>query len=689
MSFENFDIQLTDPFEARVIYSPIKATTDVRPIQLDIGAFMTRYQALIQRAKVEKSAFIPFGEELFDALFSGSISRLFYQSLGSIQNGDTGLRLRLHIETPELMQLPWELLYSRDDGGFLSTIKAFSISRYLPVPKPIKILRVSLPLRILVVTSAPTDLPELNFGRERSIIDEALVSLTATDGVELMYEQDARKEHLLSRFQNEVFHVLHFVGHGGWVNNRGVVALVNAEGTSDLVNAETFAEVLTTCSDLRLVTLNACETGREENKSGFSGISSHLIRHGIPAVVAMQNPILDNAAIAFVRHLYGSLAGGESIDRALTFTRQQLHLDQSEQPGAFSIPVLYLHAPDGELFQVVHSRQKRLVRVSQQIARLNETSAALSEWKELHDILQSMSKPVESVYEMALNPQAVSFLSFAWSPFKQDRDGLLIPFASERVRYTGRPFKVSEEGPTGEEWVVRTIQLTNELDRQIAGKISHKIQEKSGELRTLIYKHMTICNRQMIDLLEQTKQLYNEAKEILAVVRLEEEDLKRTTLNWGAIQDDLLDLEDRNNRITEWIHFHNLFDDLHIRFANIHSKALHEKSVDPIAESWNKLRETLVSNLLEQAKTISRIGQAYVESPDGSLAGDPWVVDIKRKSDKLTELVGGSDLALTRESISNLRNRIKQQYMQIDRNIKREMSDFTMRSVALLARVTL
>jgi CHAT domain-containing protein len=687
MPFENFDIQLTDPREARVIGSPSGDTTDAWHLSLDVGAVMDEYHAMQQRAKADKSEYISLGDVLYRALIDGPISRLFYRSAGALQNGDTGLRLRLRIETPELLQIPWELLYSRDDGGFLSTIKEFSISRYLPVPNPVRLLRINLPLRILVVVSAPTDLPELNFEKEKNNLNEALASLTATQGVELIIEQDARREHLLSRLQNETFHVLHFIGHGGWVKNRGVVALEKVDRTSDPVDAETFAGILSACPSLRLVTLNACDTAKEENKT-FSGVGSQLILQGIPAVVAMQEPILDKAAIGFVRHLYGSLAGGDSIDRAMTLTRQQLHLDQSEQPGAFSIPVLYLHAPEGELFQVVRSRKKRLVRVSQQIARLNEASAALSEWKELHDILQNLSKPVDSVYEMALNPQAVSFLSYAWAPFKQDRDGLLIPFASERVRYIGRRYQVTEEGPSGDEWAVRTIQLANVLDKQIIEKNSRQIQEISGELRTIIYKYMTICNQQMIDLLGQTKMLYNEAKEILESVRAEEDDLKRTTLNWSAIQEDLLDLEDRNNRISEWLRFHNLFDSLHVKFAAIHTTALHEKSVDPIAESWNDLRESLITNLWEQAKTISKIGQAYVESPDGSLEGDPWIVDIKRKSDQLTKHVGGNDLALTRESISNLRNSVEQHYTQIDRNIKSEMNDFTMRSVALQARVS-
>ena len=688
MAFKNFDIQLTDPGTARVIYTPVEATTDARPLGLDVGDFMARYQTLIQRAKVEKADFIPFGEELYDALISGPISRLFYRSLGALQNGDTGLRLRLRIESPALMQLPWELLYSRDDGGFLSTIKDFSITRYLPVPNPVRAQQISLPLRILVVISAPSDLPRLEFEQEQKLLENALAGLKATKGVELIFEPDARQEKLLARLQNETFHVLHFIGHGGWINDRGVVALIKEDQTADLIDAEKFAEILSACPTLRLVSLNACETAREENKAGFNGVASQLIGHRIPAVIAMQDPILDKAAIAFVMHLYGNLAGGESIDRALTLARQQLHLDQSEQPGAFSIPVLYLHAPDGELFRVVRSRTKRLVRVSQQIARLNETSAALSEWKELHDILQNFGREVDDVYRFALNPEGGMIIPWSWARCKGYLEEKLIPFASEQHQFIGRRYQMTEDGPTGEDWVVLPVNTARTLDELIESGHTSRIQEKTAELQTLIFRYMTICNQQMNNLLKLTDQLYTEAKEILEAVRKEEEDLQQTTLNWGAIQEDLLDLEDRSQRISEWQRFHDLFDSLHIQCATIHSKALTENSIPPIARSWNELRDTLISNLLEEAKQISRIGKAYIEFPDGSKGGDLlWAIDIKNKSDDLTKSITGADIISTREKISVFRKVVENQYSQIDKNILSEMSNFKLRTVALQARV--
>ncbi|MFH1632680.1 MAG: CHAT domain-containing protein [Chloroflexota bacterium] len=688
MTFQNFDILLIDPAAARVITSPSDETTAPRALKLDVDELAARYRQLLAHPKLEKANLIELGKELFDALVSGSIARLFYKSIGALEDEDAGLRLRLCIESPALMRLPWELMYSQDDGGFLSTSKRFSLSRYLPVPHPVEPTQVGLPLRILVVISSPSNLPRLDFRHECRILEDALAKLVSTRGVDLIFEQDARREYLLTRLQQEKFHVLHFVGHGGWVADRGAVALIKEDGQADLVDAETFAGILSASMTLRLVILNACQTAHEEAKSGFAGVGSQLIAQGIPAVIAMRDAIQDKAAIAFAKHLYGNLAGGASIDIALTHTRQQLHLNQGDHPAAFGIPALYLHAPDGNLFCVVSSRKKRLVGVAQQIARLNETCDALTEWKELHDILQRLSKPIESVYRIAANPEGAALISWVLAPFHQDLDSHLIPFASKRIRFIGRRYQITNEGLSGEEWAVRTIQLSADVDKAISAVDAAGIRGKAGELRTLIFKYMSVCNRQMVDLLAQSTRLYVEAKDILDTVKQEETRLKYTTLNWTAIESDLLDLEACSNRIAEWLCFHDLFDGLHIECARFYSQALLEKSVDPIAKSWVELRDTLIVGFLKQAKAISLIGEAYIEHSDGGVSGEAWIIDIKRKSDQLTANIGERNIVLTQESIANLNKLVAQQYSQIDMSIKDEIKGFTKCSVALHARVT-
>jgi len=72
-------------------------------------------------------------------------------------------------------------------------------------------------------------------------------------------------------------------------------------------------------------------------------------RTAVPAVVAMQYPIPDRAAILFAREVYGRLAAGEGLDAAVTEGRRRLY----HQPTpAWVVPVLFSRLRGGELFAV-------------------------------------------------------------------------------------------------------------------------------------------------------------------------------------------------------------------------------------------------------------------------------------------------------------------------------------------------
>jgi hypothetical protein len=695
MSAQRFDLLLTDPAAVRVIASPGGDTSTAIQMDLQIEELCARYQRLLDHPNLSEEHLRELGEELFNALMSGQVARLFYKSLGAIQDENGGLHIRLRIESPALAGLPWELLFSQEEGGFLAAAADFTLSRYHPVPQPVEALQTALPLRILVVVSAPADLPPLDVEAEKNALRQALETMLATGGVELVVEEDAQRERLLTRLQHETIHVLHFVGHGGWDANEkhGVVFLEKTGKASasqstagmpmgDLVDATAFAELLSASASLRLVTLNACETAYEEAQTGFAGIASQLVQRGTPAVIAMRNAIEDQVAITFAKHLYGNLASGSPINIALTRTRQQLRLDQGANPAAFSTPVLYMHTPEGNLFELVRSRQRRLVQVTQQIVRLGETSEALAEWKELHDILQVASQPLDSVYQMAANPVGATFIPGVWNQFQQAMQSRLIPFAKERMRFIGRPYQEDGEMVSGEEWAVRTLRLAESVAEALQDNNLPLLRERVGQLRALIFKHMAICNRQMLEVLQQVIRLYGETKTVLEALHAED-----GGLNWSAIETDLLDLGQRGERIAEWVRLHDLFDRLHFQLATVVASASLAGSVEQLALPWSLLRDTLILELLEQAKQISLIGKAYAELPDGSLTGETWAMDVKRKSDGLNAAISEKNLEGARQKIVELGRVIAQHYLQVNRNIRDELFDFTKCNAALHAHV--
>jgi TIR domain/CHAT domain len=103
---------------------------------------------------------------------------------------------------------------------------------------------------------------------------------------------------------------------------------------------------------LRLVVLNSCEGARGSARDIFSSTSATLVRRGIPAVLAMQYEITDRAAIEFSRAFYDALADGLPVDTSVSEARKAISLGM-ENTVEWGAPVLYMHSPDGNLFDLI------------------------------------------------------------------------------------------------------------------------------------------------------------------------------------------------------------------------------------------------------------------------------------------------------------------------------------------------
>jgi CHAT domain-containing protein len=685
MVFENFDLLISDPATARVISAPGDLKSDPVELAVDVDDLTARYDRLLLRPNLSEDDLKALGGELFQLLMPEDIRDLFSESVGAVR-GRAGLRIRLQMESAALASLPWELLFK--GGDFLATNPSFSLCRYLPLDNPRKALPIDGPLHILVLVSAPNDMPPLDYLAERQALGTALDTMVSTRGVELVYELDARRETLLTILQTQPVHVLHFIGHGGFQDEHGYVYLEAPDENADPVEAADISNILSASNSLRLVTLNACATAQESAQRAFSGVASQLVRQGIPAVVAMRNAIEDRVAISFAKHLYGNLASGEPIDVALTRARQQLRLERSASPTAFILPILHLNAPDGSIFEVVSARQKRLVQVAQQTVQLSETSEALGEWKELHEILHMLNQSLDLVSQFANNPQGIALVPTIWPQFRSTLDGLLIPFAAERMRFIGRRYQDKDDTRSGEEWVVSAVEYANAIDQAVASQSLPLLLDYAGKMKSLLYKYLPLCNRRMVELLGKVTAAYQETRSILENLHTDEAHGGIPGLNWPAIDEELTAMDNRSGRISEWVRLHDLFDRLHIQFAVIAADAAASGTLEAVAEQWRQLRNDLIEALLEQARKISYIGRAFAQADDGSLNGEPWAIEIKRMSDQLDAAIQSRNLESTRQTIIDLDRLIKKHYLQVNRSVKDDVNDFTRRSFALQARVT-
>ncbi len=295
-----------------------------------------------------------FGGRLFESVFSEEVRVCLRKSLELANRQDAGLRVRLHLRgAPALADLPWEYLYDTSLNRFLALSSETPVVRYLELPESVRSLPISPPLRVLVMISSPTDYPRLDVDREWAKISEALADVQGLGLVVAERLEEATLPALQRKLRRGTYHIFHFIGHGGFDEHAqdGVLLLEEGEmGRGRAVTGQDLGVLLRDHRPLRLVILNACEGARASRTDPFAGAAQSIVQQGIPAVIAMQFEISDDAAIAFSHEFYGALADRYPVDAALAEARKGIYAKTTDLE--WGTPVLYLRAADGFIFHL-------------------------------------------------------------------------------------------------------------------------------------------------------------------------------------------------------------------------------------------------------------------------------------------------------------------------------------------------
>lgn len=332
-----------------------EVSADIPPDRLRRDTIGIFEQWLRQGKITERRELQVLGSHLYSMLFNGPIEDSFRRMLGAVPQGQ---RLRLLLvfkkEALPLARLPWEYLYRPDDeterGYFLSTHVDLVLSRYMRLNKPRPNLAPAEgPLQILIVRSQPPQLaPVLDTAVIERIqqVPETRCEVFDQPTIERFTEKLEERVHA-----NAAPHVIHFLGHGRFAADKGQIAFLKPNGTeADWVSDQQFAEtfVNTRCVP-RLVFLHLCEGGVVDFTANFAGLAPQLVLAGVPAVVAMQYPITNAAAITFSCAFYREVARGEPIDYAVQSGRWRITLEDGNayNTRVFGTPVLYMQSYDG------------------------------------------------------------------------------------------------------------------------------------------------------------------------------------------------------------------------------------------------------------------------------------------------------------------------------------------------------
>ncbi|MGA2481885.1 MAG: TonB family protein [Candidatus Acidiferrales bacterium] len=363
LRYDDFDLQIEPAgrkYRVRLLNAPTGQATAEFALpftDVEVSNFLNRIgqvRRTMRRVDApELGAAKEFGGKLFNAVFSGE---MFAQLRGSMEraiDSDRGLRLRLRLtDVPALADLPWEFLYDANQNQFLTISSETPLVRFLDLPQRIAPLRVSLPLRVLVVIAGPRNLKRLDVEGEWQRVTESLGELSGSGQLELERLPSATLDALRLCARGAPFHILHFIGHGGFdiVAQDGVLQFEDESGMSYPVRGEMLGMLLHDHRSLRLAVLNACEGARSSRQDPFSGVAQSLLQQRVPAVIAMQFEISDAAAKVFAQEFYHAVAEGNPVDAALSESRKALFKEEFGQEWA--IPVLYMRAQEGVLFEL-------------------------------------------------------------------------------------------------------------------------------------------------------------------------------------------------------------------------------------------------------------------------------------------------------------------------------------------------
>jgi hypothetical protein len=363
-TYQDFDL-LIEPgapgsYRARVLRSPAGESASVQltvPFSaLELENFVLRLgrprRGTRGPGRPESGPLKEFGGKLYGAVFQDELRDVLLRSMSQTRALGTGLRLRLRLtDAPELAGLPWEFLYDGRLNRFLAQSRRTPLVRYLDLPDPPHPLAVEGPLRLLVMISSPTGHPPLDVEQEWSLLTGALAAPQG-EGQVIVERLPANMSDLRHRLRREAFHVFHFVGHGYYRRDwgDGVLVMEDGSGRPREVTGEELGGLLNEYDQTRLVVLNSCEGARTDASDPFAGVAQSLIQQGLPAVVAMQFEITDDAAIIFARELYWAIADGYPLEAALAEARGAIR--DAGNPTEWGTPVLYSRAPDGQLFDM-------------------------------------------------------------------------------------------------------------------------------------------------------------------------------------------------------------------------------------------------------------------------------------------------------------------------------------------------
>ncbi len=313
---------------------------------------------------------VKLGQELYNALFQGTLRDSWITAQGIAQNHQQILRLRLGLKDTRLARLPWEVMHAGDRP--LATGPDITFARYQSAmasvnaycrrsPAHLQTHNLATPatergLKVLMVISSPTDLTQLHLLKQEAINLKAELhrqALKLANGnhhlpkIELTVLDEPGREELTQALEQGHYDILHYSGHSNLGANGGQIYLVSKKtGLTETLSGDDLAGLLIN-NHVQMVVFNSCfgvyrakvEAGED---SGERNLTASLVKRGIRGVLAMSERIPDEVALTLTQLFYRNLGQGYALDLCVSRVRQGLISAYGSQQMYWALPILYL-----------------------------------------------------------------------------------------------------------------------------------------------------------------------------------------------------------------------------------------------------------------------------------------------------------------------------------------------------------
>lgn len=306
-----------------------------------------------------------WGGQLFKAVLGGEQGTHVYRNLEAAVQGGQRCLVTIGAEDPAVLSQPWEMM--RDSKGPL-TFQGITIRRQLKGARAIVHHKLSLPLRVLLIVSRPTD---VGFIDPRNSIPPVLDALDALDGTvrvdfcdppTLLQLTDMLRE---AHTEELPYHIVHFDGHGTYMPRTGIGALCfeDDQAKNSLVTGEQLGALVAKHS-VPLVLLEACRGSDLSDRPVFGSLAPALLDSGVGSVIAFSHSVHVEAARILVERFYKELTRGRTVGQSL----EEARADMVAQParclhrtrGRRARGTAVRHLPAGITFMNPSSKRRSL-----------------------------------------------------------------------------------------------------------------------------------------------------------------------------------------------------------------------------------------------------------------------------------------------------------------------------------------